>query len=214
MKTRQVRLGLTDFHLILPGTWAAIPMTDAESMRRRVAALVKVQMGRDDRLASRRLQMRNELIEVAGKAVEQGAVSFALALELLPGVPFGAALMARFQPWTDPGAGDDASRLASTFPDAEILPLDGGGCVARLATAGTQKYVTEQTPSLLVEYWSPVPHSDELLYVSVSAPMAPQSDLFTQLFDAVLGSLTWDVNVAEEIVAKEIVESELVADAG
>lgn len=207
MKTRQVRLGLTDFHFILPGTWAAIPMADAESMKKRVAALVKEQMGRDDRLASRRVQMRNELIEVAGNAVEQGAVSFALALELLPGVPFGAALMARFQSWSDPGAGDDSARLAATFPDAEILALDGGGFAARVATASSQTYVTEETPSLFVEYWTPAPHSAELLYITVSAPMAPQADLFTQLFDAVIGSLTWDVNIAKQIVESEFVEN-------
>ncbi|MCP2029985.1 hypothetical protein L1277_000049 [Okibacterium sp. HSC-33S16] len=207
MKTRQVRLGLTDFHFILPGTWAAIPMADAESMKKRVAALVKEQMGRDDRLASRRLQMRNELIEVAGKAAEQGAVSFALALELLPGVPFGAALMARFQPWSDSGDGDVATRLAATFPHADIIALDGGGVAARVAAAGSQKYVTEETPSLFVEYWTPAPHSDDLLYITVSAPMAPQADLFTQLFDAVIGSLTWDVDVAKEILESEFVEN-------
>lgn len=206
MKTRQVRLGLTDFYLVLPGTWAAIPMADADSMKRRVAALVKEQMGRDDRLASRRLQLRNELTEVAGTAAEQGAVSFALALELLPGVPFGAAMMARLQPWSDPGVGDAAARLATTFPDAEILPLDAGGWAARTATTGTQKYATEETPSLLVEYWTPAPHTSELLYITVSAPMAPQSPLFIQLFDAVIGSLTWDIDIAEEIVGRELVE--------
>lgn len=206
MKTRQVRLGLSDFFLVLPGTWAAIPMSDGESMKRRVAALVKEQMGRDDRLASRRLQLRTELIEAAGNAVEQGAVSFALALELLPGVPFGAALMSRLMPWTNPGSGDDAARLATTFPDAVVLPLDAGGFAARSATGGTQKYASEETPSLVVDYWVPVPHSDQLLYLTVSAPMAPQSELFTQLFDAVIGSLTWDVNVATEILEKELVE--------
>jgi hypothetical protein len=206
MKTRQVRLGLTDFFFVLPGTWAAIPMSDPESMKRRVAALVKEQMGRDDRLASRRLQLRNELLDAAGQAVEQGAVSFALALELLPGVPFGAALMARYQPWSNPGKGDDAARLTTTFPGAVMVPLDAGGVAARIATTGTQKYVTEETPSLLVEYWTPIPYSDRLLYITVSAPMAPQAELFTQLFDAVIGSLAWDVNIAQEILERELVE--------
>jgi hypothetical protein len=175
-------------------------------MKRRVAALVKEQMGRDDRLASRRLQLRNELMDAAGHAAEQGAVSFALALELLPGIPFGAALMARYQPWPPSGEGDDSARLAATFPDAVIVPLDAGGVAARSATAGTQKYVKEETPSLLVEYWTPIPHFDQLLYITVSAPMAPQADLFTELFDAVIGSLTWDVTIAQEILERELVE--------
>ncbi|KQV07162.1 hypothetical protein [Leifsonia sp. Root112D2] len=204
-ETRQVRMGAGDFSLILPGTWASIPLNDSDAMKKRISALVKQQLGADDRLARRRIQLRNELVETAEKAAAEGALSFSLSIELLPGAPFPAALMAKRRSWPnevkDATALAAAERLAKGFPTAEILSLDSGDVMARIATTEQQRYVAETTPSLMAEYWTPAPDADELLYITISAPMVPQSGLFIELFDTMIASLVWNFDVAQAVFA-------------
>lgn len=202
-EARQVRMGAGDYSLVLPGTWAAIPLADETVMKKSIAALVKRQLGGDDRIARRRIQLRNELVETAQKAAAEGALSFSLSMELLPGVPFPAAMMGKRRPWPDVSAGTpQRERLAAAFPGATVLPLDSGDWMARVATSETQRYVEQTTPSLTVEYWIVAPDSD-LLYLTISAPMVPEAELFVELFDLIAASLTWDIDVARSVIAIE-----------
>ncbi len=204
-------MGEGDFSLILPGTWAAIPLDDPEATKRSVATLVKQQLGTDDRIARRRAQLRNELVETAAKAKAEGALSFSLSIELLPGVPFPAAMMTKRRPWPAEAGEATASRtneelaerLTKGFPGATILSLDSGDPVARRATWEVQKYVEESTPALTAEYWTAVPASDELLYVTISAPMVQQSELFVELFDTMIASLIWNLDVVQAVLKIE-----------
>lgn len=199
-------MGVGDYSLVLPGTWAAIPLGDLEKTKKSVAALVKRQLGSDDRIARRRIQLRNELVQTAEKAEAEGAVAFSLSMELLPGVPFPAAMMSRRRPWPE-GASllglVGPPKLAAAFPEAQVLPMDSGGSMARLATSETQRYVEQQTPSLSVEYWIPAPIDADLLYLTISAPMVPEARLFVELFDLIASSLIWDMDVAAAVIAIE-----------
>lgn len=195
MQTRRVPLGDEGFFLILPGTWATIPLSSPEKIKRQVAQVVKQQIGTSDRLASRRRQFREELVKSATDARDQGAIAYAIALELMPGVPFSGAMITRRQPWPRiatalDGLAEPADRLRAAFPDATVLHT-AAGPVARVATEGVQHYVTEETPSLRLEYWLPAPVEDGLLAMLISLPTAPDGALFTELFDSIVDSITW-----------------------
>lgn len=195
MEPRRVPLGDDGFFIIMPGTWASIPLSSQEAITRRVSALVKQQVGTNDRLASRRRQFRDELISSATSAAAEGAIAFSIALELLPGVPFSGAMLTHRVEWPPVPAlirdlADVRARLVAAFPDATILDTEIGP-IARVATPGEQRFVDQKTPSLRLEYWVPAPQGDSLLDVLVSLPMVGDPDLFTELFDSIMDSLTW-----------------------
>lgn len=51
----------------------------------------------------------------------------------------------------------------------------------------------QSTPTLRWEYWIPVPDESRLPEVTISAPTMPDPQLFTQLFDSFVDSITWGV---------------------
>lgn len=202
MVVRKVRMGASDFSLVLPGTWVSIPLDNADAMKHRISMLVKAQFGMDDRLAYRRNQLRGELLATAQGVAAQNAVAFSLALEMLPGVPFGASMLARHEPW--PASETvDRERLLAAHPGATVLELSDG-LAARIAHAGTQKYVEHSSPSLDIDYWIPAPFEPKVLAISFSAPMAPESELFIQLFDSIVESLFWHAEVVGDEISTTI----------
>lgn len=195
MDVRRAHADNGQFDLILPGTWASIPLADETARAARISALVRQQIGSSDRLATRRRQFRDELAKSAKQAADAGAVAFAMALELFPGIPLSGAMISIFEPWPNGGAGaeddDLAARLAAAYPDAEVLATEAGP-IARKATPGVQSYsAATSTPSLDLDYWAPVPDGSRVLATNVSLPMAPDPAPFTELFDSVMGSLIW-----------------------
>ncbi|MGO7984331.1 hypothetical protein ACC691_41615, partial [Rhizobium johnstonii] len=75
---------------------------------------------------------------------------YSLALELLPGLPFPVALIARYEPFAvhapapDSQAGDSThlrDDLAAAYPTADIIALPGPGLVARVVVTGVTTYV-------------------------------------------------------------------------
>lgn len=197
MEVKQSPLGDTGLFVILPGSWASIPLSSPEAITKRVSALVKKQIGTNDRLAARRRQFRDELIKSATQAVDEGAIAYSIALELLPGVPFSGAMLTRPASWPASVviADDDepSSKLKVSFPDATILDTQAGP-VARQSAEGKQKFTTQSTPSLNLEYWLPKPDGSGLFNIAVSLPMVPDPDLFTELFDSVVDSVSWSAS--------------------
>ncbi|GAA4191055.1 hypothetical protein GCM10022288_21320 [Gryllotalpicola kribbensis] len=192
MPVRSARSDSEEFAFVLPGSWASIPLADADARAARISALVKQQFGTNDRLASRRRQFREELAASAKQAADAGAAAFSLSLELFPGIPVSGAMISVFEAWPAAGAGieDTASRLAAAYPEAEVLETDAGP-IARKATAGTQTYTTTTTPSLDLDYWVPAPGGSRVLATNVSLPIAPDPGPFTELFDSVISSIVW-----------------------
>lgn len=196
--TADVRRARADgdlFALILPGSWASIPLADENARAARIAALVKQQFGTSDRLAARRRQFREELAASARQAADAGAVAFSLALELFPGVPVGGAMISVLEPWPSAEGEfhDAAARLAAAYPGSEVLDTEAGP-IARKATPGIQKYsasTSTSTPALDLDYWMPAPDGRRVLATNVSLPIAPDPGPFTELFDSVMGSIAW-----------------------
>ncbi|MEN0085374.1 MAG: hypothetical protein AAGC66_11470 [Leifsonia sp.] len=191
--THTARSPQGSYSIVLPGTWAAIPLEDEDRLRERVRSLVLERVGRNDRLARVRKEARDELIETAVRARTAGATAFWMSLEVLPGIPLPASLIATDRPWPEEteGLADDVrARLLAARPGAEVLEQRSGP-VARTRELGEDAIGELREPSVYLEYSVPYPHGGGLLSLSVSAPTARDADLYTAFFDSIVDSLTW-----------------------
>ncbi|GAA4160735.1 hypothetical protein GCM10022286_17210 [Gryllotalpicola daejeonensis] len=183
---------LAGFTVMLPGTWEIIPMTTEDEVRARVSALVKRQLPKADRLASLRRDARERTLEAALGALKMDAVAFAMALEMLPGVPFGASLIG-FAPGWPPAApeGDDGvvGRLRRALPQAEVFE-HALGAMGRYSTVVTEQAGEQEFPALDLEYWIARDGGQPIVFM-VSIPMSPDDRLMTEFFDAVMDSIRW-----------------------
>jgi hypothetical protein len=191
--TRQLSFQEADLSIVLPGTWVSVPLAGDESARNRIAAFVKRQVGMNDRLARVRRDAREQLIGMAAAAKEAGAFRVGLSLEILPGVPFPAAMIMDFSSWPPTASADDddlAARLARAFPEAEQLDLDAGPA-ARSSEVTQLTVGAESTQDVKLEYWLPVPDGSRLLHLTVDVPSPGDPLLYTELFDAIVDSVRW-----------------------
>ena len=187
--------------IVLPGEWASIPLEDPEVTRKFAQRLVRTRVGRDDRLAAARREAVAQVCDAADKAREFEAHTLAIALEIVPGVPFPASMVGRDLPW--PLEEDPAEyltlpeRLARSFEKAEIVELPSGPA-GRWREAGVLQAGEQQTSSVSVEYRIPRPDSDELLHLRFTAPDSGIPDIIAQLFDAIAVSVEF---TRERVVA-------------
>lgn len=186
------------FSVILPGTWASVPMADADTMRTTVARIVKERMPRDDRLAALRRDVREDLLASAKSAAEAGADLYALSLEILPGIPFPASMIGFVQPWpptsvaavSAAGSAEEVVELlVAAFPGSAAMPTATVPHVRR-ADVRTREVGETETRVLDLEYWFADP-AGSLTCLMVSVPECDDPDLVTALFDAVAASVFW-----------------------
>ncbi|MGC5167658.1 hypothetical protein [Luteimicrobium sp. DT211] len=192
--TRPLTLDEGRLRMVLPGSWVSVPMEDAARAQAEVRRTVRDRVGRADRLARLRREAVNDVLATVAQAVEVGAHTFLLALELLPGVPFPAAVVGTDAAWPDDVAGlleegRVADALASAFPDREIVEM-AHGPVARTTdltrdSVGESSYFT-----LHLEYLVPDP-AGVLLLLRVNVPTIPEVEPFATLFDEIVDSLRW-----------------------
>jgi hypothetical protein len=180
----------TELAIVFPGTWVMIPLHDEQAAARRISRLVSDRLGRADRLARVRRTAKSELEKLVALADDSNAFALALSMEILPGVPFPASLVLAREPL--PGSADDAldERLARAYPDAEPLALSFGPARRRAAVRQTT-YDEQSAPELLIDYRFPVPGGDQLVHARVNAPMATDTELYLELFDAMVDSISF-----------------------
>ncbi|WP_431278130.1 hypothetical protein [Leifsonia poae] len=192
--TRQLAFREADMTMVLPGSWVSIPLADDEKAKREINNLVKRQVGMNDRLARVRRDAREQLRSMAAAAKTAGAFRVGLSLEILPGVPFPAAMIMDYRAWpasvSELDADDLAAKLASAFPAAEHLDLDCGP-TARTSVAAEMRVGAETTQDVKLEYWLPVPGGERLLHITVDVPSPGDRALYTELFDAIVDSVRW-----------------------
>ncbi|MDR6971495.1 hypothetical protein [Leifsonia shinshuensis] len=177
--------------IVFPGTWVMIPLHDDEAAARRIQRLVADRVGRADRLARVRRTAKSELERLVALANGSTAFALALSLEILPGVPFPASIVLSREEWPtrpEPGA-DPAVHLARCFPDDEALDFSFGP-VRRRSTVRTSTYEEESAPELVADYRFAVPGGERLVHARVNAPMAAAPDLYLELFDAMIDSIS------------------------
>ena len=175
--------------IVFPGTWAMIPLHDEAAASKRINRLVAERVGRADRLARVRRTAKTELEKLVALADASDAFALAMSMEILPGVPFPASIvMAR----EELPAGDDdlAVRLERAFPDAEPLTFSFGPVRRRSAVRQTT-YDEESAPELVVDYRFAAPDGERLIHLRVNAPMATDPELYLELFDAIVDSISF-----------------------
>lgn len=218
--TRDLRLAEGRMRIVLPGTWVSIPLGESpEQIVAHVKRVVRRQVGAADRLARARREAVQELVGSARDAIEIGAHTYLMSLELLPGVPFPAAIVAVDEEWPAagramlgdvPGTGPDdsgtrpddsgarpddeavAAALRAAYPDGEVAPQRTGP-VCRVAEM-VRAEVGEDGDELLtmrLQYHVPYPDRSRLLLASVNVPNIPSAEPFATLFDEILDSLVF-----------------------
>jgi hypothetical protein len=192
--TRKVVLTGADLSIILPGSWAVIPLQGLDQASSRISALIKKQLGRNDRLAGMRRELKQSLIESVKEALDIGAVGLAISLEILPGVPFPASLVILPLDWSpteSDSTGTAAQRLMAAYPGSELIDDSPERPVVRRHELVRTTYETETSTDLKINYWLPVADGSSLARVYVKAPMAHTPELWLELFDTIIGSLGW-----------------------
>jgi hypothetical protein len=185
------------YTIMLPGTWAAIPMTTPEAVRKRVTNVIKQQMPAGDRLARMRRDARDELLNGATDALSRGATMFAIALELLPGLPFGASILSFNLGWPPPVTpGDDGveGRLSRAFPGSTLVEHHDG-VLARRGGMETEHAFDTTLRALNLQYWLVRGDLDPVVFM-VSVPACPDEELMTLFFDSVIDSVHWSATAA------------------
>lgn len=180
----------SELAIVFPGTWATIPLHDEEAARRRVARLVTERVGRADRLARTRRTVRDELDKLVALAIDSDAFALALSMEILPGVPFPASIVMGREKWPDGSSGSVQERLAAAFPAGDPLDLSFGPA-RRSSTVRQTRYEEQSAPELLADYRFAAPDESCVIHVRVNAPMAVEPELYLELFDAIVDSISF-----------------------
>ncbi|WP_295127215.1 hypothetical protein [uncultured Leifsonia sp.] len=177
--------------IVFPGTWAMIPLHDEAAASRRISRLVAERVGRADRLARVRRTAKSELEKLVALADASDAFALAMSMEILPGVPFPASIVMAREALPAGVDGDDAAaRLERAFPDAEPLTFSFGPVRRRSAVRQTT-YDEESAPELVADYRFAAPDGERLVHLRVNAPMATDPELYLELFDAIVDSITF-----------------------
>ncbi|WP_402462021.1 hypothetical protein [Isoptericola aurantiacus] len=183
--------------VVVPGTWANVPLDDPAKAAAYVKRLVRRQVGGADRLARMRRDASQELLVTARDAVGIGVHTYLVSLELLPGVPFPAAMMMRDEPWPGPvpSASEDLGPvLAAAFPGGEVAVQRNGPVVRDVEmTRGRTSDAADAVDvlSMRLEYRVPYPDRSRLLHVRVNVPDLPSAEPFATLFDEIVDSITF-----------------------
>jgi hypothetical protein len=177
--------------IVFPGTWVMIPLHDDAAAAKRIARLVADRVGRADRLARVRRTAKSELERLVALANDSTAFALALSMEILPGVPFPASLVLSGEEWPTPHDGDEVrAHLARSFPEDEPLELSIGP-VRRRSLVRQTRYEEESAPELVADYRFAAPDRARLIHARVNAPMATAPDLYLELFDAMIDSISF-----------------------
>lgn len=197
--TREVQSFGRELRIIVPGTWANVPVDDPGRAAEFVKKLVKKQVGTADRLARVRREATQELLGTASEAAQIGVHTYLICLELLPEIPFPAALMMVDEDWSplalpSLATGDVGGALRAAYPQGEVA-VQRNGPVARVVemTAGTIGEGEDATEmqTMRLEYHIPYPDKSKLLLVRVSVPNIPSAEPFAMLFDEIVDSITF-----------------------
>jgi hypothetical protein len=184
------------FRIVLPGTWGNVPLASPDESERFVRRLVRRQVGSSDRLARARREASQQILRNARDAAAAGVHTYLVSLELLPGVPFPAAVLVLDEEW--PAAalpaledGDVAEALRRAFPAGEVATQRNGPVarVTEMVRGATEEGVEMLTMRL--EYHIPVPDRSRLLLARVNVPNIPSAEPFATLFDEILDSVTF-----------------------
>ena len=99
--------------------------------------------------------MKVDTQAIARDAKSSNAVQLALSLEILPGVPFPAGLVADYRDWPyflNASGVTLAQRLSAILPSGEVLDLAVGVAIRSLQSTSIRQGA-EQVPDIKLEYF-------------------------------------------------------------
>ncbi|WP_369033622.1 MULTISPECIES: hypothetical protein [Streptomyces] len=196
-----------DYQLLLPEGWFRVHI-DPERRERSVDALVERQFNGIDNAPQIKAQVRQELIDQATKAFDEGGIELYLSLQQAGPLTVPASLLIALglppQGGRLPALDDIAGRLAAEGNDSRevsVVELAAGPALRvreeyaptrdRPPTAETQKEADYALPSVTLDYQVQVPRAQAILLLTFSTPLVQIADAMVDLFDAVAGSLSW-----------------------
>jgi hypothetical protein len=194
--TREVGFSEGRMRIVLPGTWSNIPVDDEKTAVEHVRRLVRRQVGRADRLARARREATQEVTENVRAAMAAGVHTYLMSLELLPGVPFPAVILAMDEEWPAASAeararGDVEEALRIGYPSGEVAPQRNGPVARVVEMTQGQTEEGDAVLTMRLEYHIPYPDRSKLLLARVNVPGIPSAEPFATLFDEILDSLTF-----------------------
>lgn len=196
-----------DYQLLLPEGWFRVHI-DPERRERSVDALVERQFNGIDNAPQIKAQVRQELIDQATKAFDEGGIELYLSLQQAGPLTVPASLLIALglppQGGRLPALDDIAGRLAAEGNDSRevsVVELAAGPALRvreeytpsrdRPPTPETQKEADYALPSVTLDYQVQVPRAQAILLLTFSTPLVQIADAMVDLFDAVAGSLSW-----------------------
>jgi hypothetical protein len=203
--TKQLGMAPGGMGIVLPGSWTRIPLEDPEQTVAFVKRFVKRQTGTADRLAKVRRETVQDLLRSARDAAEIGVHTYLMSLEILPRVPFPAALLFLDQDWTEASraalADDDVeAALTATFGSVE-MGENRNGTFGRRWEVLTQQVGEEELLTLRLEYFLPYPDGSKVLMARANVPNIPKAEPFGLLFNEIIDSITFPVPVESDEAA-------------
>jgi len=212
--TKQLGMTADGMTIILPGAWTRIPLDDPEETVAFVKRFVKRQTGKADRLARVRRETIQDLVASARDAVQIGVHTYLMSLEILPRVPFPAAMLFLDQDWTEASRGamadgDVEAALTATFGAVEMGDSRNGP-FGRRWEVQTQSLGEEELLTLRLEYFVPYPDGSKVLLARANVPNIPRAEPFGLLFNEIIDSISFpepgvdpEPDVAESADAQE-----------
>ncbi|MFD2797427.1 hypothetical protein ACFS27_27990 [Promicromonospora vindobonensis] len=200
-EVKQIRIADSDMRIVLPGTWVRVPLDSEEVAVAFAKRLVKRQTGKADRLARARREAVQELVSSARDAVGIGVHTYLMSLEILPGIPFPAAMLLRDDEWPAESlpalqAGNIEEALTTGFPEVEVT--EGvSGLIARRWEMVRQQVGEEEFMTMRLEYFLPYPDGAGLLMVRANMSNIPGGEPFATLFNEIVDSITFPAVVDE-----------------
>ncbi|MCU1513182.1 MAG: hypothetical protein JWO10_272 [Microbacteriaceae bacterium] len=195
----------------MPGTWARVSLTSDASVQSSIRKLVERAVGRDDRNASLRQELRSRFREAADVARENDAVDFHVALEIAPGVPMPAWL-AVFLPKFDSAefaafgstelgkALDFGLAGVQTENPASRSVLDGDRMSDKIKAVRQAfrrvRAATDDEPELQLlqaDYWLTATHPNRIALMTFTTNFVDLEEQMLDLFDAVISTVRWPV---------------------
>jgi hypothetical protein len=200
--TKQLGMAPGGMGIVLPGSWTRIPLEDPEQTVAFVKRFVKRQTGNADRLAKVRRETVQDLLRSARDAAEIGVHTYLMSLEILPRVPFPAALLFLDQEWTESSRaaladGDVEAALTGTFGAVETGE-NRNGTFGRRWEVLTQQVGEEELLTLRLEYFVPYPDGSKVLMARANVPNIPKAEPFGLLFNEIIDSITFPVPVESD----------------
>lgn len=194
--TKQLGMSPDGMTIVLPGAWTRIPLDDPEQTVAFVKRFVKRQTGRADRLAKVRRETVQDLVASARDAVQIGVHTYLMSLEILPRVPFPAALLFLDQDWTPESraaweSGDVEEALTATFGPMETNESPRLGTFGRRWEVQTQTVGEEELLTLRLEYFVPYPDGSRVLLARANVPNIPRAEPFGLLFNEIIDSISF-----------------------